>query len=298
MTRPILLVGDNPFLGISHLSQERARGRSRSPSTSGAAAEIVIAGVENGADGFMFSLGDTTLSILEEVGKRMSLDGLKLVPLIPYAYDWVRLATFNGGVFGIGKQFAGRMLRSVDAQALWHGARGILRADIAEMLSSYVALELRRLKRVQGGAQVTAVMLHEVLTDLALALNLEDIFRKYVGLLRSRGIRPGLETRNFALLVQRLREWGIDTGTLWIAAPFNRAGFQMTASRIDCERALASLPGGVVIAMSIFAAGYLSRRDAIEYVQQLPHLGGVVVGVSSVSQAQETFSMLRQVLGK
>ena len=57
-----LLVGDNPFHGISHLSQERARVRSteQNKGNTEQAAHLVKLCLENGANGFMFSVDEIT----------------------------------------------------------------------------------------------------------------------------------------------------------------------------------------------------------------------------------------------
>ncbi|MEM3090898.1 MAG: hypothetical protein QXW17_03965, partial [Candidatus Bathyarchaeia archaeon] len=59
----VLLVGDNPFHGISHLSQERSRVRGDTPTNPEYAARLIGLSVKNGADGFMFSVNEKTLSI-------------------------------------------------------------------------------------------------------------------------------------------------------------------------------------------------------------------------------------------
>ena len=48
------LVGDNPFHGVSHLSQERATARGTEITNPTYAADLVRISLENGADGFMF----------------------------------------------------------------------------------------------------------------------------------------------------------------------------------------------------------------------------------------------------
>ena len=78
-----------------------------------------------------------------------------------------------------------------------------------------------------------------------------------------------------------------------IAAPFNKVGFQMNPSKEECVKALAEVPESNVIAMSILASGYLKLPEAIAYVENLPKIRGVVVGVSKEKQAQETFSYLK-----
>jgi hypothetical protein len=106
------------------------------------------------------------------------------------------------------------------------------------------------------------------------------------------GIKPGFETRNFAYLVSKFREWSVDFGEIIIATPFNKVGFQMNPSRTECEKALADLPEPNTIAMSILAAGYLKPPEAIDYIQSLSNLKGVVVGVSKEQHARETFKLL------
>ena len=63
-------MGDNPFHGISHLSQEQSRNRNAAIKTVEYASELVFRSLENGANGFMFTVSETTLSILDTVTKK------------------------------------------------------------------------------------------------------------------------------------------------------------------------------------------------------------------------------------
>ena len=99
----ILLVGDNPFHGISHLSQERAIARGRNLFDPNYAAELVGTALDNGADGFMFSVSDTTLSILKLACKGRERNRVKLYAIAPYAFEFVRLAVTEGGIPGLTK---------------------------------------------------------------------------------------------------------------------------------------------------------------------------------------------------
>jgi len=167
--------------------------------------------------------------------------------------------------------------------------------DPASLLRSYLMYEVYRLKASAGRkAAVASIMLHEVVTDMALALDMEWLIRTHIGFMRKRGIRPGFETRNFAYLVRKFRDWGIDFQEVVVAAPFNAAGFQMCPSRDECEKALAGIPEGEVLAFSILAAGYLKLPEAIDYVAGLPNLSGVAVGVSKETHARETFRLLKE----
>jgi hypothetical protein len=128
---------------------------------------------------------------------------------------------------------------------------------------------------------------------MALSLNLDWFFKSYIEFMPKLGIRPGFETRNFAYLVEKFKEWNIDFSQITIASPFNKIGFQMNPSRIKCEEALSGVTGSKVIAMSILAAGYLRPYEAMDYVLALPNLNGVVLGVSKEHHARETFKLLK-----
>jgi hypothetical protein len=294
----IFLVGDNPFHGISHLSQERVRVRGDAVTSPDYAARLVMTSIENGADGFMFSVSDTTLSILRIIRQRGNRP-LGLYALVPYAYDYVRLATQVGGVSGLAKKLAGQLLLSANLKAIAMGLKGVMVADSTALLKAYVSYEVSRIRSAAGkSGKLESVLLHEIITDLALGLNLNHLFESYVDFMLKLGIEPGFETRNFPCLVSRFREWSIDLHDVMIATPFNKVGFQMNPSRGECEKALAKVPESNVIAMSILAAGYLKLSEAIEYVRGLSNLKRVVLGVSKERHACETFRLLQKELNE
>jgi hypothetical protein len=293
-----LLVGDNPFHGISHLSQQRSREREANTGAVDHATRLVALSIENGADGFMFSVSETTLSILESLRRRKK-DPLKLFALVPYAYEYVRVATQVGGISGLAKKIMKEILLSMNIKALLTGVKGVAKTDLGEFLKTYLAYEISRIRSSAGRqTELTSVLLHELITEMALALNLEWVFASHIDFMLKNGITPGFETRNFAFLVRKFEEWNIDFRKLIIASPFNKAGFQMSPSREVCEEALASLPADNVIAMSILAAGYVDMPEAVNYVRDLPNLKGIVVGVSKERHARETFLALRDGLAE
>jgi len=292
-----LLVGDNPFHGISHLSQERARVRGDALACPEHAANLVLTSVENGANGFMFSVSDTTLSILRVMRDRGEIERLGLYAIVPYAYGYIRLANQVGGVPGLAKKVAKEIVTSGNLRAVALGLKGVINADPVSVMKTYLTYEVSRIRSSAGKkANLRSVLLHEVVTDLALALNLDWLFRSYVDFVLKIGVTPGFNTGNFAYLGQKFKEWSIDLRKITIAAPFNKAGFQMIPSRIECEKALESLPEPIVIAISIMAAGYLKPSEAIEYVATLPNIEGVAVGVSKEKHARETFRLFKEKL--
>jgi hypothetical protein len=292
-----LLVGDNPFHRISHLSQERAKARGEKLSDPEYAADLIMVSVNSGANGFMFSVSETTLSILRVLRERNEIGHLGLYAIVPYAFEYVRLANRVGGVPGLAKRFTRELVFSGNFGAVAGGLKGVLCADLASVLKAYLSYEVARIKSAAGGeAKLWSVILHQVLTDMALAFNLDWMFKAYFDFLSSLEVKPGFNTGNFAFLAKKFREWNINLEETIIAAPFNKVGFQMVPSKEECEKALADLHNANVLAISILAAGYLKPIEAIDYIASLPNMRGVAVGVSKESHANETFRLLREKL--
>lgn len=294
-SKKVLLVGDNPFHNISHLSQERTRTRDRATLRPENAADLVRISVENGANGFMFSVSETTLSVLEALRHQEETDRLSLYAIVPYAYEYVRLATQLGGIPGLAKRLARQVISQGNARVLVRGLQGAVTIDVISLMKAYLMYEIGRIKSSAGkGAVIESIILHEVITDMCLALNMDWFFKGYMDFMRRLKIRPGFNSCNFAYLIRKLNEWDLNSKGVVIATPFNKIGFQMNPSRTECEIALGKAASATVIAISVLAAGYLTPSDAIDYIASLPAMGGVAIGVSKEKHARETFSLLRQ----
>ncbi|MCP4648058.1 MAG: hypothetical protein GY852_10075, partial [bacterium] len=154
----LLLVGDNPFHSISHLSQERAISRGKDITNPNYAAGLVTTSLENGADGFMFSVSETTLEILRQTSRRESNKQIQLYAIVPYAFEFVRLAVTRGGIPALTKKIGMEIVLSGNFGAMWYGAKGILGTDPASLLKSYLAYEESRIKSA-GGRNSTLISL-------------------------------------------------------------------------------------------------------------------------------------------
>jgi uncharacterized protein (DUF486 family) len=175
-------------------------------------------------------------------------------------------------------------LISRDPKAIASGVKGVVRQDPTSLMKAYLLYEIDRIKS-STAANPYCFILHEIVTDMALALDLVWLFRSYIDFMLRLKIKPGFETRNFPYLIDKFIKWGLGLDEITLVAPFNKIGFQMSASKTDCERALASIPETEVIAMSVLASGYLSLSEAIDYINSMPRLKGIVVGVSKEKHA-------------
>jgi len=292
--KPILLVGDNPFHGISHLSQEHSRNRNTEIKNVEYASDLVIKSLENGAGGFMFTVSDTTLSILKEMKKKRRDSQLELYAIVPYASEYVRLATQLGGIMGIAKKIGKEMITSLNFGAIARSIKGISLLDVEDLMKAYLLYEMSKIKSAVGKqTNLVSVILHEIITEMALALDWDWLFKAYIDFVSKHGIKPGFETRNFAFFVKKFKTWDMDCRKILVTTPFNKIGFQMNPSKLECEKALNMVSDFEIIAMSVLAAGYLKPAEAIKYVKSLPNISGVVLGVSREKHARESFKLLR-----
>lgn len=290
-----LLVGDNPFHNISHLCQERTRLRETGMSSPERAADLIHLAVENGGNGFMFSVSETTLSILKILEERGEIEGLSLYGIVPYAYEYVKLATQVGGISGLARRVGTRIATSGNLRGMATGITGFLRMDPVAITKTYLSYEISRIRSAVGNkGNIECVLLHEVITDLALALEMSWLFKTYLHYMRKSGITAGFNTANFAYLVRKFRDWNVDLRDVVIASPFNKVGFQMVPSKKECEQALGSLGKPTLVAISILAAGYLKPNEAVDYLESLPNVKGVAAGISKEKHARETFGLLKE----
>ncbi|MGA2158529.1 MAG: hypothetical protein ABSG90_04860 [Dehalococcoidia bacterium] len=293
----IILVGDNPFHGISHLAQDRIKLRGNDVVNPDYAAKLVITSLENGADGFTFSVSETTLAILRRINETKSDNNLMLYAIVPYAYEYVRLATSVGGVPGLGIELAKQVMRSRNSKSFAYGLKGLATVNPPDLMKAYLVYEIYKIKTAAGPkTKLVSLLLHETVTDMALALNLDWVFKTHIEFMRDLGIKPGFETRNFPYLVKQFEKWGIGFPGTVIEASFNPLAFQMCPSREECEKALVKASSAEIIAFSILAAGRVKLPEAIDYIASLPELKGVAVGVSKISHCGETFGLLKEKL--
>jgi hypothetical protein len=293
----LFLVGDNPFLNISHLSQNKARERLEDPGDPVFAASLLRLALENGANGFTFSVCNSNLSILENLDLGSLPDGLNLYPVVPYVFEYVQMATQLGGMSGIVKKLGWDMVKSGNFESLVYGVLTSITADPVFLMKAYLEHELCRIgSLINEKVRLKSIFLHQVVTDMALSLNMDWLFKEYIAFLSKKKITPGFNTGNFVSLVKKFEEWEIDLSKVFILAPFNNVGFQMTPSVEECENALRTLPGPVVIAISVLAAGFVKPKDASEYIAGLENIAGVAIGVSKQSHARETFGVFKRSL--
>ena len=284
-----ILLGDNPFFGVDHLSHERAREKANISQDFTNALEVIRYCFNAGATGMVVSTHPRLKELIGMIKSDQDLvNKVQFFPILPYVQGYVLKVNEKGMVNTLAEILNQASLQN-KFKIITKGGLGILKKDFYSLFKLFIDIELMQLQ----GTKIKTVFLHDVLTDLALSLRMKNIFDIFQEHLHDHyNVEAGLVTKNFPLLISRLDEWNLHYPH--IMTSFNKIGFQMNPSRIECERALQNFDGRV-IAMSVYAGGYIKPQEALDYITSLPNLNTAVIGISSVEHAKSTLDLF---LGK
>jgi hypothetical protein len=282
-----VLLGDNPFFGVDHVSQERARSKASKSQNIDNIAEVIKYSFNLGIKGMVVSTHPALKALIDKLRSERSeiLEKFEFYPILPYAQGYVAKINEKGMINTIIETLSSGSFKN-KMKIVTKGGIGVIRKDIFELFKVFIDIELLQLKNTK----INTVFLHDVITDLALSLNMKKIFEVFQEYLHENyKVNAGLVTKNFPRLINKLNEWGLEYST--VMTSFNKIGFQMNPSREECEKALDRFEGQVV-AMSILAGGYLELNDAYQYILTQQKIKKIVVGVSSIEHARKTFGLL------
>jgi len=267
-----ILFGDNQFFGVNHMSEEKARAQAMRFQTTEAVMEVLDIAYDEGIRTFMC----TTHERIAEVVERVRLQperyaGFQFFPCMPYAHKYANAVT-DYGMIGALRRFlpddglVGTALK---------GGRAVARKDVDSMIEMLVDAEMSMF----AGASTPVVFLQNVVVDLLLGLGFNDAFAVFARHVRDRyGAEPGFITMNLVRLLDVLDELGLENPI--VCSNMNKLEFRMSGGAADYRAALADRPFRA-IAMSVFASGALSPREAFEWVAESPAIESVVFGASS-----------------
>ena len=291
-----ILLGDNPFLGVSHLAHEKARIERSEVSDPEAKVRVLKAGLEGGVTGYTFSTHQVNLELLEYMNRHYLevLTKLNYYILIPYAQGYVRRANIYGTV-GLAKL----VLRDIILKHPVDFATSILTLNINRLASLFIGIEARPYLKILLRERVKAILLHEVLTELIMAYDLAELLhelKRYVE--KKLKVGFGLETRNIGRLEKYLEERGIHVE--YVMTPMNPLGYQMTPSKEEAEEAIRELwkRGVKIIAINILASGAVTLGETCKYLELFKDkVYAIAYGTAKPHRARENAVLLRKRLG-
>jgi hypothetical protein len=140
--------------------------------------------------------------------------------------------------------------------------------------------------------RMICALLHEVLTELILAFDLNQLPSFLEQRLEKKGIAFGLETRNFNQLHRFLSKHQFYPE--YLMTPINPLGYQMAPTREKVEECVKGLGArSKILAINTLASGTVSLEESINYLRSFEdHLYGVTSASSKPDRIRDNFTML------
>jgi hypothetical protein len=267
-----LLLGDNQFFGINHMSEEKARAQAIRFRDLAAIVEVLDAAYDEGIRTLMCTTHERMAAVCDHVRAHPDrYEGFAFYPCMPYAHKYANAVT-DHGMLGAMKRFLpdeGLM------NAALRGGSSVAKKDIEGLTTLLIDAEMKMFE----GLRTPVVFLQNVVVDLLLGLGFTDAFRIFADHVRSRyDAEPGFITMNLPALVGTLDAAGIDDPI--VCANINKIGFRMCGG-LEAYQSVLRAGGFRAVAMSVFASGAIAADEAIQWVCEQPNIEAIVFGASS-----------------
>jgi len=276
-----LILGHNQFLGISHISEDKARDREKKFSKIESIYHIVEAAHDLGYKGMVIETHPRMIEFLNYYKENRTFD-LDFYLQVPYIHGYIQRANENG----IGDLLLGIINQTgvIDAGSI------AFRSLINSVKSDYISMALNLLKLEVSpfsDINIKTLLLHNVMTDVILSLDMIEPVRQYLEYVTDElDMKPGFITLNLSLLKIRFERWGISPS--YVMTPINPKGYDMNPLQSDVERAIESFDTNI-IAMNIFGGGAFSIEDVQSYINRFKNINACVIGASSEENLKESF---------
>lgn len=280
-----ILFGDNQFFGVNHMSEEKARAQAMRFQNLQSILDVLDAAYQEGIRTFMCTTHERLAGICDYFRKNQGrYPGYQFFPCMPYAHKYANAVTEHGMLEAL------RMFLPSDGKiaALFKGGVALVSKDVEALMQMLVDAEMKMFH----GLKTPVIFLQNVVTDLVLGLEIKQAFRMFHDYVRSKySAEPGYITMNLPRLLDVLDEVGVKNPI--VCANINKIGFRMcggvpTYEKIIRERAFRP------VAMSVFASGAISPREAIRYICEQPRIESIVFGASSRANIHQTCQLIQE----
>lgn len=280
-----ILFGDNQFFGINHMSEEKARAQAIRFQDTNAIIETLDHAYDAGIRVFMCTTHERVSEVCDHVKRHAEkYKDFHFYPSMPYAHKYANAVTEHGITGAIGK-----LLPSENSiGAVLKGSLSMAKMDVDALGGLLIDAEMKMFK----GLSTPVIFLQNVVADLILGLGAFSAFRTFADhVTRVYGAEPGFITMNLPKMLDALESVGIQNPI--VCANINSISFRMSGGKSSYERAIATRQFRP-IAMSIFASGAISAREAVDYVVKQSRINSILFGASSRKNIVDTVSLINE----
>jgi hypothetical protein len=281
-----VLLGDNQFFAVSHLSDEKARAQSIRFKDDESIIIVLDQSIELGIKTFMCTTHDRMVNICDYIRKNPDkYKNFKIYPCMPYAHKYANAVT-ELGIMGTIKQYVPGNVFTTMAK----GGMAFLSQNFIKLMELFVDAEMKMFK----GINTPVIFIQNVLVDMILGLKMYKIFAEYDAYIRKKyNAEPGYITMNLPALYDALESVNIKNPI--ICSSINKIGFRMPGGKDIYEKYIQEKEFRPV-AMQVLAAGALRPKEAIEYLGKFSKIESVLFGASSKSHILETKELIEKYL--
>ncbi|WP_321423222.1 hypothetical protein [uncultured Methanobacterium sp.] len=281
-----VILGANPFEGVSYLSQEQRTHYREKFSKIDNIAEIIEVAGDFGVNTISTGNNPNVLKAIKVVEKEK--DDVKVIPVIPSVYEYVKQSSLGGMsslLDGITKY--NKLKIALKAPSL---IKKGLSKDVLGLFSDLIDLELEGFRDFD----MPVIILHGVTVDMAISLNQVELLGVFCDFIREKyDAEPGIATHNFGKLMPVIEENNLDINI--ILAPVNKRGFMMNPSQEKCLDLVAKTDK-TVIAKKILAGGVIDPKSAFEYIFDDLKINNAMVGIAGLDEAYQTLRVAKKYL--
>lgn len=280
-----LLFGDNQFFGVNHMSEEKARAQAMRFQDIGAVIDVLDTAYDEGVRTFMCTTHDRIALVADHVRANPGrYPDFTFFPGMPYAHKYANAVTEDGMVGAVRRFLPSEGLMD----AAIRGGRSMAKRDIDGLVTLLIDAEMKMF----DGLKTPVIWLQNVVVDLLLGLGFKDAFRIFSDHVTSRyRAEPGFITMNMPMLLDTLDEVGVKNPI--VCSNINKIGFRMSGGLEAYEHALKTKEFRAV-AMSVYASGAISPREAIDWVCNQPNIEAIVFGASSKANIRNTRELVAE----
>jgi hypothetical protein len=279
-----VILGHNQFIGISHISESRSREREQIFSKIENIYKVVEAASKLGYKSMIIETHPRMLEFVEYYKKNKTFD-MDFYLQTPYAQGYIQKMN-EQGIIGLISDIVTKTGFVGASSLVLRGAVNLIAGDPLAVAISALKLEVAPF----DGINIKALLLHNIITDLALSLRISDAFSEYENYVRDKlGYVPGYITLNFPLFRKCFEEWHLSSPL--VMTPVNPQGYDMNPSRDIVENALKSYHGDI-IAMNVLGGGAFPVTEAAKYLKSFDSVKQCVIGASSRNHLKESLMRL------